>query len=99
MDEDTKDAPNIIRKEMPRSHYTFALPTGNTIPKLFQEGEMDPMAILDSIDDILGMTLAFKIKVQLAYKCSSMVHLSEDEKLIEEIVQKLLYIKILKFSV
>ncbi|XP_057438271.1 uncharacterized protein LOC130730317 isoform X3 [Lotus japonicus] len=57
--------------------------------QLLDEGEFDAMAVPEPIDCILGKLFAFKVKVQPGYKQFSVTGVSDNEKTIESIRDKL----------
>ncbi|CAH9132523.1 unnamed protein product, partial [Cuscuta epithymum] len=46
--------------------------------QMIEEGEDDPLSYPETLDDLLGRTLAFRIKMQPAYSAASVQKVSED---------------------
>ncbi|CAH9139044.1 unnamed protein product [Cuscuta epithymum] len=57
--------------------------------QMIEEGEDDPLSYPETLDDLLGRTLAFRIKMQPAYSAASVQKVSEDEAVVQSILGKI----------
>ncbi|CAH9107398.1 unnamed protein product [Cuscuta epithymum] len=57
--------------------------------QMIEEGEDDPLSYPETLDDLLGRTLAFRIKMQPAYSAASVQKVSEDETVAQSILGKI----------
>ncbi|CAH9075812.1 unnamed protein product [Cuscuta epithymum] len=57
--------------------------------ELLEEGEDDPLAYPEALDELLGRTMAFRLKMQPTYNAASVLKVSEDVGIIKFITEQL----------
>ncbi|CAH9111546.1 unnamed protein product [Cuscuta europaea] len=57
--------------------------------EMLQQGEDDPLSYPEALDELLGRTMAFRVKMQPTYNAASVLKVSEDARIIKFITEQL----------